>query len=195
MFYKLPVSKLLVAISIACFLLAVPASLAQTAQLSQPAAWVLAAEIVGSSPENSLQVSSKRKVAVTFYKSGEEQKKSPFEILWYSSGKPVGIEKQAILNVPINQRVNIKIAASSVEAPLEVKTATDTILRLVLKVLLNHDTVGAVTVPTSSFGSIVQELGYRNARVASPGQQLPSEAKVSFAVESESGLQQTVYFM
>lgn len=136
------------------------------------------------------------KASMTYHKTGDESHKTAYEELWYHNGKPVAMERKTTLDIPSDKKVAIKILQSSGASNNEIKAAANVILRLVLDIRLNNDTVSVVEVPSASFQTLIQELQARKARVQPAGADATVEAKVKFKLQSRStGMEQVVYFI
>jgi hypothetical protein len=135
-------------------------------------------------------------VAVKYFRANDETHKTAFEELWYHNGKPLGIARARQLEMTPGQSVAVQVLESPTAYDPEHKAAANTIMRLVLNILIQHDKVSYVKVPDSSYWFIEQELVNRNAQVAPSMESVPPQAKVVFQLQSEkSGQNQVVYFL
>lgn len=136
------------------------------------------------------------KSAVSVYPTNAKNEISPYENLWFHDGKPIGLERRTELKIPADKNVGIKVVQSPCASFDESKAAGNTIMRLVLDILKNHDKVTIVSVPSASYTNILMELQRRKMSVMPPGEKAPETAKLKFKLESEStGMKQEVYFM
>ncbi len=136
------------------------------------------------------------KSSVSFYPSNAKSDISAYENLWYHDGQPIGLERSSMLKIPADKNVGIKIVQSPCAGYDESRAAGNTILRLVLDILKNHDKVASVSVPSASYTNVLMELQRRRMSVMPPGEKAPEAAKIKFKLESEStGLTQEVYFI
>lgn len=165
----------------------------------EPPEFILQAE-TGMAPKTfeheSFQLKSIVKSNIVVYPVAAEDKKTTYEQIWYSNGRPLGLERSADLNIPMEKRVAIKVLHPPCSTFDEAQASANVILRLMLDTLKNHNKVVLVSVPSASYTNILMELQRRKASVMPPGEKAPATAKVKFRLESSStGLTQEVYFM
>lgn len=136
------------------------------------------------------------KAAVSVYPANAKNQISGYESIWFQDGSPIGLERASTLKIPADKNVQIKVVQSPCATFDESKAAGNTIMRLVLDILKNHDKVAVVSVPSASYTNILMELQRRRMSVMPPGEKAPESAKVKFKLESEStGMSQEVYFI
>jgi hypothetical protein len=136
------------------------------------------------------------KSAVSVCPAHSENESSTYECLWYHDGQPIGLERKSALQIPGDKSVEIKVLQSQSSTCDEAKAVGNTILRLVLDILMNHDKVGLVSVPSASYTNILMELQRRRMSVMPPGEKAPETAKIKFKLESGStGMTQEVYYL
>lgn len=136
------------------------------------------------------------KATMQYFKAGDEAHKNAYEEMWYHDGKPIGMERFAALEIPADKKVAIKILQTACGTSSdETSASANLILRMVLDIRLNRDTITVVEVPSSSFQQVLMELQNRKANVMPPGVEAPAEARVQFKLQSQStGMIQSVYF-
>lgn len=136
------------------------------------------------------------KATMQYYKAGDEAHKKAYEEMWYHDGKPIGMERSAALDIPADKKVAVKILQTACGTSSdETSASANLILRMVLDIRLNQDTITVVEVPSSSFQQVLMELQNRKANVMPPGVEAPAEARVKFKLQSQStGMIQSVYF-
>ncbi|MBX9694750.1 MAG: hypothetical protein K2Z81_20350, partial [Cyanobacteria bacterium] len=133
---------------------------------------------------------------VRIYKTGNDCAKNAYEKLWYHDGHALGMRKQGILSIPADSKVAIRIVEPTCSSGEETKASANIVMRLVLDVLLNKDTITSVTVPSASYQTVLRDLQSRGVKVMPPGEEAPESAKVKFNLQSQStGMKQAVYFM
>jgi len=144
----------------------------------------------------SFSVRSVVKSQIAYYPGTAEASKRTYESIWYSNGRPLGMERASTLDIPADKNVDIKIVQSPCASFDESKASANVIMRLALDILRNQDKVDKVLVPASSFTDILMQLQSKGAAVMPPGEQPPEAAKVKFKIESATtGMNQYVYFM
>ncbi len=101
------------------------------------------------------------------YDKDNEQNKAPYKSLWYSQGKPLGLEMFNTLAVEKGHGVCILIKhKTSAPTQAEMKAAANAILRLWVDARLNQSAVIVVKVPGDSFYSIIEDLRNQGMEVA-----------------------------
>ena len=93
------------------------------------------------------------------YDKDNEENAAPFKSLWYSQGKPLGLEMFSPLAVEKGHAVCLRIKhKTSSPSDAEMKAAANAILRLWVDARLNQSAVITVKVPGDSFYTIIDDL-------------------------------------
>jgi len=176
-----------------------PGATALANQGSQTPDWILQAQTGVSDTDfqhSSFTMKPIVKVAVSYFRANDDTHKTAFEELWFHNGKAVGIARDRQLEMTAGQSIAIRVLESPAAYDPEHKAAANTIMRLILNILIQHDKVSYVQVPDSTYWFISQELTNRSAQTSPSLESVPPQAKIVFQLVSEkSGQKQVIYFL
>lgn len=136
----------------------------------------------GSQLENKID-----RLDVDVYDRDNEQNAAPYESLWYSQGRPLGMELFNKLQVEKGHGVCLKVKHKSSGSDDEIKAAANAIMRLWVDTRLNQSAVIIVKVPGDSYYLFIEYLrnhGMTNAPEVENG--LEVNAPMTLLVQSES---------
>lgn len=108
---------------------------------------------------------------VSYFKNDKPEQTTDYENLWYSNGKPLGLQRLNPLNITQGEQIAIRIKHKKNSAPHNEKvSAANAALRVLLDSMLNRNLVAAVLVPQNSFSEISQSLQDQNCVPGSMGE-------------------------
>lgn len=101
------------------------------------------------------------------YDKDNEENSSPYKSLWYSQGKPLGLEMFNHLAVERGHGVCLRVKHKNANpSQAEMKAAANAILRLWVDARLNQSAVVVVKLPGDSFYQIIDDLRNQGMDVA-----------------------------
>lgn len=121
------------------------------------------------------------------YDKDNEGNAAAYKSLWYSEGKPLGLEMFNRLAVERGRGVCLKIKHKTQNpSQAEMRAAANAILRLWVDARLNQSAVIIVKVPGDSFYSIIEDLRNQGMEPAAPVQNGTENNPMSLLIESDS---------
>ncbi len=121
------------------------------------------------------------------YDKDNEHNAAPYKSIWYSQGKPLGLEMFNRLQVEKGHGVCIRIKHKTANpSQSELKAAANAILRLWVDARLNQSAVIIVKVPGDSFYSIIEDLRNQGMDVAQEPNNWNINEPMTLLIESDA---------
>jgi len=120
-----------------------------------------------------------------------------YEDLWYSQGKPLGLERVHSLDLRPGDQIGIRIKHKTSRVPdYEAYAAANAVLRILMDAYLNGNQVTAVLAPADSFNSISQAFQKQGLSVPPPRDpEHPVQGSIVIQLVSEpEGSQETLVY-
>jgi hypothetical protein len=137
------------------------------------------------------------KASIEYY-ANADNKKQPYENVWFNDGHPIGLERLAPFGLEKGKSASLVVTHKAQGGVQEEKAAASMILRLVLDAYNNTDSFLAIRVPPQSFGGIIRELENLRCVDTNPAQpDEASKAKLTFTIETdeENGQIKHLFYM
>lgn len=121
------------------------------------------------------------------YDKDNEQNATPYKSLWYSQGKPMGLEMFNRLSVEKGHGVCLRIKhKTNNPTQEEMKAAANAILRLWVDARLNQSAVIIVKVPGDSFYTIIEDLRNQGMDIAQEPNGWDVNEPMTLLIESDA---------
>lgn len=127
------------------------------------------------------------RIDADIYDKDNEQNATPYKSIWYSQGKPMGLEMFNRLSVEKGHGVCLRIKhKTNNPTQEEMKAAANAILRLWVDARLNQSAVIIVKVPGDSFYTIIENLRNQGMDIAQEPNGWDVNEPMTLLIESDA---------
>jgi hypothetical protein len=110
-----------------------------------------------------------------------------YEKLWFCSGRAYGLERLGPLNIDPGQGVAIRVVHQSTNpTEYDCQAAANSVIRMLLDLRINRDSLQLVVVPDESFAGITEQLFAEHFEVFRPPLLAPSQIAGALYIQDES---------
>jgi len=123
---------------------------------------------------------------VNYFATDKPTQITSYEDLWYSNGRPYGLERKNAFTVTPGDQIAIRIKHKDPSAGMkESRAATNAALRVMLDAMLNRNMVAAILVPQSSYSSVYQSLQEQNCAPMNIVGEAPMDSSIDIFLKAE----------
>jgi hypothetical protein len=135
------------------------------------------------------------KITIDYFNKEDPDNKTPYEILWFNDGKPIGLERKNELKIPAGKATRIEIENKKGTTPETEKAIADAILRISLDAYRKRTAIVSIKVPLESFEGIVAAMNQLNCVESEAEAEESHGAIMNFPIETdENGPSKNLYF-
>lgn len=124
------------------------------------------------------------KITIDYYAEKEPDKKTKYEMMWFSDGKPLGLERQNDLEIPAGNLTKIQVLNKKGTTPEIEKAIANAILRISLDAYLKRTPILSFKVPKESYDGIVAAMNNLNCVASKEKEDEADTSIMSFSIET-----------
>lgn len=124
------------------------------------------------------------KITVDYFAEAEPDKKTKYQMMWFSDGKPIGLERQNELEIPAGNLTKIQIQNKKGTSEEIEKAIANAILRISLDAYVKRTPILSFKVPTDSYNGIVTAMNDLNCVASKETEDQTDHSIMSFSIET-----------